>query len=333
MPVVKVKFFTDDKLSLISEENRQKYEKYYLSCTIRCRDVKETTYKSYKNSFYHFMAYLAIYHNNIGLYSKEFYDNSVDIMESYISFCQNTLLNHKKVINNKLSAVSSFYIWSLKRGLVNSHPFDNKLERMKNANEEHIINSYFLTPEQTQKIIHELTSNNRYDIQDQIIFSLMYDSANRIGAINKLTLSSLNLEDMIFTGIREKRGYIVDVIFMPRTKLLIEKWLEKRKEVDNLTVDSIFITKHNGSYSRMSKSTLQVRINKIGEIVGISDFHSHCIRKSRLSAIYDDTGDLALAAELGNHKSTETTRAFYLRPKSKTELRNKLMQIGKDLNL
>ena len=53
-------------------------------------------------------------------------------------FCQETLLNHKKIINTKLSAVSSFYIWSMKRGYVKYHPFDGKLDRMKKANEEKI---------------------------------------------------------------------------------------------------------------------------------------------------------------------------------------------------
>ena len=33
-----------------------------------------------------------------------FYDNAIDIMEGYIMFCQETLLNHKKIINTKLSA-------------------------------------------------------------------------------------------------------------------------------------------------------------------------------------------------------------------------------------
>ena len=131
MPVVKVKFFTDDVLSRISESNRQKYEKYYQSCTVRCRDVKNTTYRTYKNNMEHFMAFLAIKYNNADLYGSEFFENSIDIMESYMAFCQDTLLNHKKVINNKISAISSFYNWSLKRGLIKSHPFDRKLERLK----------------------------------------------------------------------------------------------------------------------------------------------------------------------------------------------------------
>jgi len=48
----------------------------------------------------------------------------------------------------------------------------------------------------------------------------------------------------------------------------------------------------------MCKGTIQHRVNKIGKIIGLDDFHSHCIRKSRLSTVYDITGDLALIKEL-----------------------------------
>jgi len=70
-------------------------------------------------------------------------ENAVDIMEGYMLFCQEVLQNHKKIINMKVSAVSSFYIWSMKRGFVKYHPFDGKLDRMKKANEEQILNHYF----------------------------------------------------------------------------------------------------------------------------------------------------------------------------------------------
>jgi integrase/recombinase XerC len=290
MSVKKVRYFTKDKLALISEDNKKKYEKYYQSCTIRNRDMKDTTYKTYLNCVTHFMAYLAEFHNNVGLYSDEFFENAVDIMEGYIAFCQETLLNGKKVINTKLSAVSSFYNWSLKRGLIDKHPFDKKLERLKGANEERVINDYFLTDDQIKVIKKALASDNKYDIQDQIIFNLMLDSANRIGAIEKLTLASLNLDSKLFSNIREKRGYRVDVVFGDFTKELIEEWLEMRRYMDDLKVDALFIAKHNYSYSPMARNTIQKRINKIGKIIGLDDFHAHCMRKSSLNSIYEDTG-------------------------------------------
>jgi integrase/recombinase XerC len=74
----------------------------------------------------------------------------------------------------------------------------------------------------------------------------------------------------------------------------------------------------------MSKGTIQERVKKIGEILGLDDFHCHCIRKTKLNDVYVKTGDLTLAAELANHKSTEVTRASYIKPQSKAEIREKI---------
>jgi integrase/recombinase XerC len=277
----------------------------------------------------HFLVYLAENWDNIDLYSEEFMENAVDIMEGYISFLQDVLKNNKKVINTKLSTVSSFYLWSLKRKYVDRHPFDKQLDRMKGANEEKIINSYYLDEEQMNLITETLKTDDKYDIQDQLIWGVMLDSANRVGAISNLTLSSLDLDNMLFEGIREKRGYKVEVVFEEESKELIEQWLEQRKELDNLEVDSLFITKHLGQYRPMSKGTIQERVKKIGEILGLDDFHAHCIRKTKLNDVYRTTGDLSLAASLGNHRSVETTRQSYIKPQSKSEIREKIAQMRK----
>lgn len=329
--ITKIKYFIPERMALISEDNKKKYKKYLQSCIVKNSDVKETTYKTYENFFNHFLCYLAINYDNVGLYSEEFMENAVDIMESYMLFCQETLLNHKKVINTKLSSVSSFYIWSMKRGYVTHHPFDKKLDRMKKATEEHILNSYFLTAEQVISIRRELNENDKYSIQDQILFEIAYDSANRIGALENLTISSLDLDNMVFTNIREKEGYRVEVVFESRAKELIIEWLEMRKnDYDKLTVDSVLIVKdrkNKDQWNPMKRNAIHSRMRKFGKIIGIEDFRAHCMRKSKLNNVYDETGDLTLAAELANHKSTETTRQSYIKPKSKSELREKINEL------
>jgi integrase/recombinase XerC len=327
--VIRIKYFTKEKLSLINPDNQKKYDKYINSNVIKNRDVKDTTYLVYKNYMSHFLVYIAENWNNVGLYDEEFLENAVDIMEGYISFLQDTLKNNKKVINTKLSTVSSFYGWSLKRKYIDRHPFDKQLDRMKGANEEKIINSYYLDEEQMVLVTETLKTDKRYDIQHRLIWNSMLDSANRVGAIANLTLSSLDLENMLFENIREKRGYRVEVIFEEETKEIIEEWLVQRKEMDNLEIDSLFITRHLGQYRPMSKGTIQERVKQIGEILGLDDFHSHCIRKTKLNDVYRSTGDLALAATLGNHKSVETTRQAYIKPQSKSEVRDKIAQMRK----
>lgn len=323
--VTRVKYFTKDKEKYLNPDNWKKYQKYLQSNIIKNQDVKDTTYKRYEGLFRHFLMWLGENYGDLGLYSDEFMENAVDIMEGYIMFCQETLLNHKKIINMKISAVSSFYIWSMKRGFVKYHPFDGKLDRMKKANEEKVLTSYFLTEEQVQSIRRELSESDKFTIQDQILFEVSFDSANRIGALLLLQLSKLDLDNNMFTDIREKEGYRTQVVFGDVAKELIQEWLEMRKNnYDNLTVDSLLINKYKGAWKPMGEDAIRNRMRKFGKIVGIPDFRPHCQRKSRLNLVYEETGDLALAAELANHKSTETTRAFYCRPKTKAEVMDKI---------
>lgn len=326
--VTKVRYFTKEKKDNIPKTNVDLYDKYLRSNIIKNKDVKDTTYNVYRNNMEQFMVYLYEQWGDIGLYDEELMDEAIDIMEGYIAFCVDTLGNNKKTINNKLATVSSFYHWSVKRKFINKHPFDKVLERMKGAQEEHIITSHYLNQEEIDIITEGLLEDN-YDLQDRLIWGIMIDSCNRVGAIAKLTLTSLNLDGLFFEGIREKRGYKVEVTFTEETAEIIKEWLEVRKNMDNLTVDALFVTKFNGEYRQMTKMTIQNRINKIGKILGLEDFRSHSIRKTAGNLIYDQTGDLSLAAEALNHKSVETTRQAYIKPRSKSEVMAKIAEIKK----
>lgn len=280
-----------------------------------------------------FLVYLAEEWDNVGLYDEEFFENAIDIMEGFMNFCIETLHNNKKIINTKISAVSSFYLWSLKRKEIKSHPFANMLDRIKGAREEKIINAYFLTDEQIEQINNGLIDErNNYDILDIVLWHIMLDSANRIGAIDKLTLSQLDLDNCVFKNIREKEGYIIDVAFTENTKEIILKYLEERKHnMDNLQVDAFFISNYDKEWRKMTKSSLQRRIRKIGHIVGLDDFHPHCIRKSASNSLLNKGVDVNLVAKYLNHKNPATTLEFYKRPQSSSEIRNEIMLKIKEL--
>jgi len=324
--IVRIKYFTEDKIKLINPDNIALYDKYLKSNILKNKEVKDTTYKTYRNFMQQFLIYLAEEWNNINLYDEEFFDKSIDIMEGFMGFCVDALQNNKKVINTKVSTVSSFYVWSVKRKLIPYHPFDGKIERMKGASDERITKDYFLTEDQLEIISKELDTNSKYDIQDRIIFHLAIDSANRVGAISKLTLSSMDLDNMMFTDIREKRGRRAEVVFDVKCKGYIEQWLEMRKELDNLEVDSLFMTRFNGEFHPMTYGTLQDRAKKIGKLIGIEDFHFHCFRKTSINNIMLLSNDIELAKEHAGHKSTDTT-LIYIRPKSKSELRDKINEL------
>lgn len=330
MAIKKVRYFTQEKLDKVSAKNKRYYKTYQTSRLSRNKDVKDTTYKVYQSYFNHFLVYISEQWDNIDLYDDEFQELAIDIMEGFMNFCQDTLFNNKKVINTKISAVSSFFHWSVKRGNIDKHPFDGKLDRMDNAREEKIIGEHFLEEHEIEKVTRVIRDNKKmFDFQDRLIWHIMLDSCNRVGAIEKLTLSSLNLEDMAFTNVREKRGKVVEVVFEEQTKRLIEKWLKMRKEDGSDSIDAFFVTKYKGEWHQMTKGTIQRRIKKMGTILGLEDFRSHSIRKTAATKLYKETGRIELVAEMLNHDSIETTMAHYIKPETKMDTRRRIAEAKK----
>lgn len=327
------RYFTKDKLAKINPKSVKAYEKYLRSNISKNKEVKETTYKTYQNYFNQFLVYLNEEWENVYILDEDFLGEGVEVMEGFIIFLQDTLGNKKKVINTKLSAVSSYYNWARKRGIIDIHPFDGKLERMKGANDEKLINHYFLTQDEIDFVFEAMyadyhkTKGRKFDIQDILIWRIMIESANRNGAISKLTWSSLDLENMMFMEIREKRGKYVEVAFEEGTVEFINEWKEMRKDMDNLECDGFFVAKRNGEYNKMSSTSIYHRVRKMGTLLEIEDLHPHCLRKTAGNLIVEETGDLTLAQEYLNHSDVSTTQKHYVKPKSKAEIREKLKRL------
>lgn len=314
-----VRYATKARMAKVNPENLKIYERYLKSRIIHNSDVKSTTYKVYHSYMNIFMCYIAEYWDNFYLLDEDFLeDEMLDVMEAYMAFLAEDCGNGKKVINTKVSAVSSFYIWATKRRMIKAHPFDGKLDRIKGAQDEKRISVHFLDKEQineiTEKLAEDKTTLLHYDRQDELIWNIAFDSACRIGALYRLSISNLNLDKNVFENIREKRGKIVDIPFTDRTKGIIQNYLKWREE-NGIETDAFF---YNREQERMSKQALSLRIRKIGEIIGIGDFRPHSIRKSRLNQI-GQTGNIELAKELAHHESMDTTARFYMEKKSEAE--------------
>lgn len=326
------RYATKDRMAKVLPENIREYNRYLKSSKIKNSDVKDTTYKVYQSYMNIFMCFIAEHEDNFYLLDEEFLEeNMLDVMEDYIEFLQNDCGNGKKVINTKLSAVSSFYIWAVKRGKIKTHPFDGKLDRIKNAQEEKRISVYFLSDEEVKTITRELseekTTLSKYDWQDEVMWNIAYDSACRIGALHNLNISNIDWDKQVFKDVREKRGKIVDIPFTERTKKIIENYLEWRKE-NNIETDAMFYVWKNGEWGRMSTQSMTIRIRKIGEIIGLGDFRPHCIRKTRLNQI--GKNNIQLAKELAHHESMDTTARFYMEKKSESETLAEINEMMKD---
>lgn len=318
----RIRYATKARMAKVNEVNKKEYQRYLKSSIVKNKDVAKTTYKVYESNFNIFLCFVMEQWDNFDILDEEFLEeNMIDVMEDYIIFLQDELGNNKKTINNKIAAVSSFYMWAAKRRKIKAHPFSEKLDRMKNAQDEKIIAEYFLTPEQIEEITLELSlvdeSGAEYDKQDQIMWHVAFDSACRIGALIGLKVTNLELESKRFVGIREKRGKIVSVPFTEPTRVLLEEYLEVRKEL-GVDCEELFYVRSGDTWKGMSKQSIYNRIVKMGYIVGLGDFRPHCIRKSRLNQVAKK--DINLAKTLANHESLDTTSRFYTEKQDQSEV-------------
>lgn len=165
--------------------------------------------------------------------------------EKYITYCRETRGN------NKLTAIKSFYMWSVMKKLIKYNPFNEAIERPRITDSDKRRKSYFLTEEQINYIYEHMDRNN-WDIRTKVMFSLIVDSGIRISALHSLKLSQLDLSSCMFHEVKKKMGYIIDVPFFDKTKNYLEEYINYR-ENKNINTDYLFYTKYNNKINHMKK--------------------------------------------------------------------------------
>ena len=174
-----------------NNKNWKIYKEYLNSCIARNEATKNTTYKIYSNNMKQFIDYIKKYENNCYLLSKDTMKVIVSILERYIRYCREIKKNNAQTVNNKLTAISSFFIWSVKRELINTHPFREKLDRLKVTDIEKRRNNYYLSYTDILTVSLKLEMINKFDLQDRLIWELLLDSGCRISALQSIKISNL----------------------------------------------------------------------------------------------------------------------------------------------
>lgn len=314
-----------------NEKNMEIYEMYLDSNKARNYETMNTTYKMYRSRMLDYLIYLKEYEGNKLLLSEATIKNCVSILERYINNCRDRG-NNNQTINNKLTAISSFYIWCVKRNLIKYHPFQHKLDRLKNGAFDKRRESYFLNIEDIIKARILMEHNfKRFDVQSRLLWELFLESAARISAVSNLRLSQLELRGGYFKNVKEKGNKIVDIIFLDNTEKILREWLDYRSD-NNITSDWLFITKSKESYVQMQQSTMRTRIRKIGHLIGYDKLYPHTLRKTAINLL-NNLSDINFASEYANHADTKVTKDHYIKVKTGVENRNKILQLRREKGL
>ena len=314
------------------QRNLEIYQEYYDSCTAVNTRTIDTTYATYRYNMMYFFNWLKD-NGDYYILNKRFVKKCAEVMEHYIAYCKTVRGNSNQTLHKKITAVSSFYIWALRRNLVDRHPTNLILRRPTVTQQDKIRKSYFLTIEQIHQIFDTMEEEN-WSNRDKLIFSLLLDTGMRINALYNLKIEQLDMDEMCFMNVHEKMGKVIDYVFFERTKKYLENYLEERssllEETDTET-DWLLITNYGG-IRHMSKETIRERVRKIGKIVGIKNFYPHSIRKTSINLVSKAMG-IEVASEFANHEKTDTTKTHYVQPKSPAEKRKDILEARKKLNI
>ena len=110
---------------------------------------------------------------------------------------------------------------------------------------------------------------------------------------------------------RGKIGKVKPLQFDDDAREALMKWLEIRGDDD---CPYVFVAKHNGKYSQISKATLNVWTETyFADIVG-RRVHPHLFRSTRATILTVEQGkDIRAAQKLLGHKSSVTTETYVIR--------------------
>lgn len=315
----------------ISEKSKAIYQVYLDSRIAVNSATQKTTYRTYKNSMTNFMEFLHIYEGNRYLLSEDTLKKIIEILERYIIYCRK-LGNNNRTINGKLSAISSFYKWAVRRDLIKHHPFRDKLDRLKITEQDKRRESYFLTWKEifTVSLLMELNPK-KFDINSRLLWELFLDSGFRISAVHSLKISQLDLENNMFHDVKEKIGKVRDLFFFSTTKKLILKLLEER-EIKGIKTDYLFAAKYRNTFNQMSQTAIRRRVRKMGKLIGIEKLYPHSLRKTAINQI-NNLSDTKTASEFAGHSNTKVTEEYYIQQKSAIDQQNRIYLMRKNAGL
>lgn len=298
--------------------------------------LAETTAASYAYEFYSFFSYLCennMHFKNKGIKGITLNDLSLlttEDIEEYLHYLRYRELevngkvkessNKESTISKNLSALSSLYVYFIKRGQLSFNP-TAAIERQKKTMKKPIV----LESDEQERLFASIDFGagltNRQQMyrektqeRDRAIFQILLDTGIRVSELVGLDIDDVNFEKHFFTVIR-KRNKIDDIYFSDSTQIMILDYLSVRNQFHPADDEkALFLSSMgSGQGKRISVRSVQYLTKKYmnsccperAEIIT-----PHKMRSTFGTEILKVTGDLELASELLGHDSLNTTKIY-----------------------
>ena len=247
---------------------------------------------------------------------------TADDIREYISWLRLYDNGDKEITNSecgmkrKLSTLRSFYKYMYHSEKIKSDPAS--LVDTPKIHEKAIIR---LDIDEIAKLLDEVESgdnltknqqkyHNKNKERDLAIMTLLLGTGMRVSELVGIDISDLDFDNN-GVKIRRKGGNEAIIYFSDEVKVALEDYLDIRENMNPLPghEDALFLSLQN---KRMGVRSIELLVKKYSKLVTtLKKITPHKLRSTYGTALYQETGDIYLVADVLGHKDVNTTRRHY----------------------
>lgn len=242
-----------------------------------------------------------------------------DYLKVYQTPDGRTETNSRVGIARKLSCLRSFYEYLCKRQLLSENPV--RLIDMPRLKEKAIIQ---LDPDEIAALLDymenygngltgvQLYHYNKQKYRDVAIVTLLLGTGIRVSECVGLNISDVDFKN---NGIRvlRKGGNEMVVYFGLEVEAALKDYLElSRNKITPLSghENALFLS---GQRKRISVDAIEKMVKKYSSAISVKTITPHKLRSTYGTALYRETGDIYLVADVLGHSDVNTTKKHYAR--------------------
>ena len=224
--------------------------------------------------------------------------------------------NNERAKARKLSAIRSLFKYMYVNNLI-SHDESSKVKTPK----IHLKPIIHLEPNEVAKLLNESekpselssreTAFNRItNVRDTALLSLFLGTGIRVSECVGLNVKDLDLENNAFK-ITRKGGNQSILYFSDEVKQSLNSWLNERKYwlKDQDNEDALFLSLQK---KRICVRAVEKLVKKYSSVASpLKKITPHKLRSTYGTALYQETNDIYVVAEVLGHKDINTTKKHY----------------------
>ena len=225
----------------------------------------------------------------------------------YLTQYQKKNQSSRVTIDNIRRILSSFFAWLEDEDHILKSPV-RRIHKVKTGT--NIKETY--NDEELEKM-----RDNCTELRDLAIIDMLASTGMRIGEmvlLNRIDINFAERECVVF-GKGDKERF---VYFDARTKLHLQNYLDSR--IDNNP--ALFVT-IRAPYKRIQIGGIEVRLRKIGKMLGITKMHPHKFRRTLATMAIDKGMPIEQLQQLLGHKRIDTTLQYAMVKQSNVKIAHK----------